>query len=201
MPPVSKIAKLPPEIRSWLEQTFVDRAFGDIVNITAELNELMKRAGVAITVGKSAVGAESQRVKRAQETIAATTRAMQLIADTATDEADKRGEALNAMVSQGVFEVLLDVQEAGAEEDPGERMKLLNRAALAAGRLTTTSVKQRQWRHEVEQRAKAAADAVTKIAKKGGMTPDQVREIRAQILGVAGASSGSSRAPPPAAQA
>lgn len=200
MPPVGKIAQLPPEIRSWLEQTFVDRAFGDIVNITAELNELMKRAGVAITVGKSAVGAESQRVKRAQEAIAATTRAMQLIADTATDEADKRGEALNAMVSKGIFEVLLDVQEAGAEEDPGDRMKLLNRAALAAGRLTTTSVKQRQWRHEVEQRAKAAADAVTKIAKKGGMTPDQVREIRAQILGVAGAS-GSSRAPPPAAQA
>jgi hypothetical protein len=185
MPPVAKIAKLPPELRKWLHETFVQRAFGDIEGITAELNALMKEAGVAITIGKSAVGAESLKVRRAQESIAATTRAMQLIADTAPDEADKRGEALNAMVSQGVFEVLLDVQQAGEEDDPAARMHLLNKAALAAGRLTTTSVRQRQWRAEVETKAKAAADAVTKIAHGGGLTPQQVREIRDQILGIA----------------
>lgn len=185
MPPVAKIAKLPPELRQWLHQTFVERAFGDIEGITVELNDLMKQAGVAITIGKSAVGAESLKVRRAQESIAATTRAMQLIADTATDESDKRGEALNAMVSQGVFEVLLDVQQAGAEDDPADRMALLNKAALAAGRLTTTSVRQRQWRAQVEDKAKAAAEAVTKIARTGGLKPDQVREIRSQILGIA----------------
>jgi hypothetical protein len=185
MPPVAKINKLPPELRQWLHETFVQRAFGDIEGITVELNDLMKQAGVAITIGKSAVGAESLKVRRAQESIAATTRAMQLIADTATDESDKRGEALNAMVSQGVFEVLLDVQQAGAEEDPADRMALLNKAALAAGRLTTTSVRQRQWRAEVESKAKTAADAVAKIARTGGLKPDQVREIRSQILGIA----------------
>lgn len=185
MPPVAKIAKLPPELRQWLHETFVQRAFGDIENITAELNALMKEAGVAITIGKSAVGAESLKVRRAQESIAATTRAMQLIADTAPDEADKRGEALNAMVSQGVFEVLLDVQQAAGEEDPADRMALLNKAALASARLTTTSVRQRQWRAEVDAKAKAAADAVTKIARTGGLKPEQVREIRSQILGIA----------------
>ncbi len=185
MPPVAKIAKLPPELRQWLHQTFVERAFGDIEGITAELNALMKEAGVAITIGKSAVGAESLKVRRAQEAIAATTRAMQLIADTAPDEADKRGEALNAMVSQGVFEVLLDVQQASTEDDPADRMALLNKAALASARLTTTSVRQRQWRAEVETKAKAAAEAVTKIARTGGLKPEQVREIRSQILGIA----------------
>jgi hypothetical protein len=185
MPPVAKIAKLPPELRQWLHETFVQRAFGDIENITAELNALMREAGVAISIGKSAVGAESLKVRRAQESIAATTRAMQLIADTATDEADKRGEALNAMVSQGVFEVLLDVQQASTEDDPADRMALLNKAALASARLTTTSVRQRQWRAQVEEKAKAAADAVAKIARTGGLKPDQVREIRSQILGIA----------------
>lgn len=185
MPPVAKIAKLPPELRQWLHETFVQRAFGDIEAITGELNALMKEAGVAITIGKSAVGAESLKVRRAQESIAATTRAMQLIADTAPDEADKRGEALNAMVSQGVFEVLLDVQNAVVEDDPADRMALLNKAALAAGRLTTTSVRQRQWRAEVESKTKAAADAVAKIARTGGLKPEQVREIRTQILGIA----------------
>lgn len=152
MPQVRKIAKLSPELRQWLERTFVERAFGDIEAITEELNALMKRAGVAITIGKSAVGEESQRVRRAQEAIAATTRSMQLIADTARDDADKRGEALNAMVSHGMFEALLSASEAGGEEDPAKRIALLNKAALAAGRLTTTSVRQRQWRHQVEER-------------------------------------------------
>ncbi len=185
MPPVGKIARLPPEIKTWLHEAFVVRGFGDIRAITEELNELMKRAGVAITVGKSAVGEESRRVRRAQETIAAATRSMQLIADTARDDADKRGEALNAMVSTGLFETLVLAQEAEAEEDPHERLKMLSKAALAAARLTTTSVKQRQFRQEVEQRAKAAADAVAKIARQGGLTAEQQNEIRARILGVA----------------
>jgi uncharacterized protein (DUF2267 family) len=201
MPPVAKIAKLPPELRQWLHETFVQRAFGDIEAITAELNALMKEAGVAITIGKSAVGAESLKVRRAQESIAATTRAMQLIADTAPDEADKRGEALNAMVSEGVFEVLLDVQQAGEENDPAARMHLLNKAALAAGRLTTTSVRQRQWRAQVEEKTKAAADAVTKIARTGGLKPDQVREIRSQILGIAQRAAAGGAAPAAASPA
>lgn len=197
MPPVSKIAQLPPEIRAWLEKTFVERGFGDIVSITEELNDLMKRGGVAITIGKSAVGAESQKVKRAQEAMAAATRQMQLIADTARDDADKRGEALNALVSMGLYDALLLAREAEAEPDAGKRIGLMNKAALASARLTTTSVRQRQWRHQVEERAKAAADAVAKIVKQGGMSQAQVREIRAQILGVAKAAPATQKEPTP----
>jgi hypothetical protein len=185
MPPVSKIAKLPPELRQWLHRTFVERAFGDIEGITAELNDLMKQAGVAISIGKSAVGVESQRVRRAQEAIASATRAMQTIADTAEDSADKRGEALNALVSEGLFEALLLAREAEAEEDPAARIALMNKAALASARLTTTSVRQRRWRAEVEEKVKAAAEAVDRIAAGGrGLTEAQRDEIRAQILGI-----------------
>ncbi len=187
MPPVSKIAKLPPEIRKWLHQTLVERQFGDIVGVTDELQEVLREAGIAMYIGKSAVGAESLKIKRAQESIAAATQAMQLIADTARDDADKRGEALNALVSEGLFEALLGARETEAEDDPAKRIALLNKAALASARLTTTSVKQRQWRHQVEERAKAAAEAVTRIAKTGGLSDDQVRNIRSQILGIAAA--------------
>ena len=184
MPPVSKIATLPDELRAWLHQAIVERSYGDIVALTDDLNALCKQGGVAISIGKSAVGKESQRIKRAQEAIRATTEAARLIAETAPDEADKRGEALNAMVSEGLFEALLYAREAEAEDDPAARIALMNKAALASARLTTTSVRQRQFRHEVESRAKAAADAVAKIAKSGGLKSDQVREIRAQILGI-----------------
>lgn len=197
MPPVPKIAKLPPELRQWLHETFVQRAFGDIEAITAELNQLMKEAGVAISIGKSAVGAESLKVRRAQESIAATTKAMQLIADSAPDEADKRGEGLNAMISGGMFEALLAAREAESEMDPAARIALMNKAALASARLTTTSVRQRRFRSEVEEKLKAAANAVAKIARTGGLKPAQVREIRAQILGITGITQRSTAAPVP----
>lgn len=198
MPPVSKIRQAPPELQRALHAMFVEKAFGSIEEVTEWFNGELQAQGIALRVGKSAVGLESQRVRRAQEAIAATTRAMQLIADTAPDEADKRGEALNAMVSQGVFEVLLDVQQATEEEDPADRMALLNKAALASARLTTTSVRQRQWRAEVESKAKAEADAVERIARSGGLTDQQCSEIRARILGIA---KPAARPPPQAAAA
>lgn len=184
MPPVSKIAKLPAELQRWLQQAFVARAFGDIEGITAELNALMKEGGIAISIGKSAVGAESQKVKRAQESIAAATKHMQLIADTARDDADKRGEALNAMVSEGLFEALLYAREAEAEEDAGKRIALMNKAALASARLTTTSVRQRAFRHEVEARTKAVAEKVEKLLHKGGATAATLAQVRASIMGI-----------------
>lgn len=185
MAPRSKIARMPAELRAWLDRALVERAFGDITELTAELNDKLAKAGHGDTIGKSAVGVHALKVRRAQEAIAASTRAMQTIAETARDDADLRGEALNAKLSTDLFEVLLDVQNAGDEEDPAERIKLLTKASLAAARLTATSVRQRQWRAQVEKDKKAAADAVTKIVRAGGLGKDQERAIREQILGIA----------------
>lgn len=184
MPPVSKIAKLPEEYRLWLRQAFVARAFGDIQEITDELNAMMKEAGVAISIGKSAVGAESQKVKRAQEAIRATTEATKLIAESSRDDGDSRSEATMALIQSEVFETLLKIREADDEAEPGERLALMVSAAKHISTLSRARVNQAKWRTDVENRAKAAADKVAKIAKSGGLKPDQVEEIRRQILGV-----------------
>lgn len=184
MPPVSKIAQLPPDIRAWLHSTFVDRAFGDIEAITEELNALMKQAGVAISVGKSAVGAESLKVKRAQEAIRATTEAARLIAEAAPDQADHRSAAAMALVQSEVFELLLKIRESDDIVDPAERLDLMNDAALGLSRLSRSRVNQARWADELDTRAQAAAAKVEKLAKKGGMDERTVAEIRASILGI-----------------
>ena len=184
MPPRSKIAQLPPEIRDWLHRSFVERAFGDIEGITAELNALMKEAGVAISIGKSAVGAESQKVRRAQESIKGATEAAKLIAESSRDDGDARGEAAMALIQTEMFEALLLAREAESTDDPGERVAIMSKAATAVARLSRARVNQAKWRTEVETRLQAAADKVAKIAKRGGLTPGQVTEIREQILGV-----------------
>lgn len=185
MPPVGKIAQLPEEIRNWLHKTLVDRAFGDIQGVTAELQEMLRQAGIAMYIGKSAVGAESLKVKRAQETVRAATEAAKLIADSSRDDADARGEALMALISADLFECLLQAREAESIEDPLERMAVMSEAAKSAARLTNARVRQSMLRAEVEARTKAAADKVAKLAKKGGMDAKTVDEIRASILGIA----------------
>jgi Protein of unknown function (DUF3486) len=185
MPPRSKIAQFPEEVRAWLHQAFVERAFGDIVGITAELNAKLKEAGVAIYVGKSAVGAESQKVRRAQESIRATTEAAKLIAESAKDDGDDRSAAVMALLQADMFEVLLKMREAEEQPDDAVRLGLLVDASLGMARLSKARIGQAEWRAEVMKRAKAEAAAITKIAKDGGMSKERVDEIRARILGIA----------------
>jgi hypothetical protein len=185
MPPVSKIAKLPDDIREWLHKAFVERAFGNIEAVTEELRAKLQEAGIAIYIGKSAVGAESQKVKRAQESIRATTEAAKLIAETSKDDGDDRSAAVMAVLQSDMFEVLLKMREAGDEVDDDLRLGRLVDASLAMARLSKSRIAQAEWRGEVMKRAKVEADAVAKIAKAGGMSKAQVDEIRTRILGIA----------------
>jgi Protein of unknown function (DUF3486) len=185
MPPRSKIAQFPEDVRAWLHKAFVERAFGDILGITEELNAKLKEAGVAIYVGKSAVGAESQKVRRAQESIRATTEAAKLIAESAKDEGDDRSAAVMALLQADMFEVLLKMREAEEQPDDAVRLGLLVDASLGMARLSKARIGQAEWRAEVMKRAKAEAAAITKIAKDGGMSKERVDEIRARILGIA----------------
>lgn len=185
MPPVSKIAKLPAHLRKQLHALLAEKSFGSIVEITEQLNAWLKAEGHELTVGKSAVGEESKRLKRAQEAIAATTRAAQLIAESAPDAADHRSAAAMALIQSEVFELLLQVREASDEQDPEARLAVMSEAALAMSRLSRSRVNQARWAQEVEARVEAAAKAVEKITAKGGLNAAQRAEILQQILGIA----------------
>lgn len=186
MPPVGKIAALPDEIRRWLREAIVDRSFGDIGGLTEELNELLRQAGAGVTVGRSAVGEESRRVKRAQEAIRATTEAAKLIAATSRDDADDRSAASMALVQSETFRLLLDLLEANDEDaDPVERLKVMGKVSKSLAELSRARVNQAKWATDVEARAKLAADRTAKLCRQGGMSEATVNEIRASILGIA----------------
>lgn len=184
MPPISKIAKMPADVREWLHKTFVDRGFGDIVQVTEELNAKLREGGVAIYVGKSAVGAESQKVRRAQEVMRAVTEQAKLMSESARDDANARGEAIMGMVEADMYECMFELRSAESMEDPMSRMAAMSKAAKNIATLSRARVSQSQWRLELEGRIKAVADRVEKLAKKGGMDARTVQEIRTNILGI-----------------
>ncbi len=190
MPPRSKIAQLPADMREWLHKALVDRAFGDIVALTEELNAKLREGGIAVYLGKSAVGAESQKVKRAQETIKAATEAAKIITESSRDDGNTRGEAVMALIETEMFECILQCREAEATDDPFERMGAMSKAAKNIAGLSRARVNQARHRLELEARIQAAADKVSKLAKKGGLDAKTAEEIRRSILGIKDAPKG-----------
>lgn len=184
MPRVPKIAKLPPELRAWLRKALVDRGFGDIQGVTAELNEMLSAAGVSETVGKSAVGIEAQRIKRLEQDVRAATEAAQAIAEGSRDDADARSEALIATVQADVWKAMLDLREADKAPEPEARLRMLTKAATSVAEMSRARVNQAKRRDEVELRVKAAADAAAKLARKGGASAATIAEIKTAILGI-----------------
>ena len=84
-------------------------------------------------------------------------------------------EALMRLVQEHLFKLLM------AEEGEFDLPKVA-RAVAELGRATVT---QKKWQAEVRARAEAAAAAVEKIAKKGGLSAESVDQLRREILGIA----------------
>lgn len=184
MPPRSKIAQLPEDFRVWLHRALVERAFGDIVPLTEELNAKLKEAGIAVYVGKSAVGAESLKVKRAQEALRATIEAARVMQETAGNEGDQLGGATMSMVQSQIFELSLQVREMQDEEDPTAKVELLGKIALAASRLSRASVNQDKWRADIKAQTEAAARQVRELARKGGISDSTAQGMYDVIMGI-----------------
>jgi Protein of unknown function (DUF3486) len=185
MPPRSKIAQLPEEMRQWLHRALVDRAFGDIEGITQQLNQMLREQGQNTSIGKTAVGVESQRVKRAQEALRTSLEAARLLQQDA-GAGDDLGGATIDLVQSEVFNMVLKVRDLDDQElKDADRVGVLNDLALSASRLSRSRVNQDRWRQEVQAKAVAAADKVAKLAQKGGLQPKTVQEIRRSILGIA----------------
>jgi hypothetical protein len=185
MPRVSKIATMPEEFRAWLRRALIDRGYGDIKAVCAELNAMLKESGHEATVGKSAVGEEAKRLKELAENVRATTEAAASIAEAARDDGDVRSEALMATIQTDVWGALLEMRGASKIADPAERMKTLTKVAKSIGEMSRARVNQSRWNQVVRERAKDVADKTAKALRKSGMPSALINDIRASILGIA----------------
>lgn len=176
----SSIDGLPEDVRRWLERALADSNFSGY----QALESMLRKQGYQIS--KSAIHRYGQKIERRFAAIKASTEAARLLTEGAADDQDARSEAIIALVQTELFDSILDLQEAGAEDDPAERLGLLSTAAKNIATLARASVNQKKFRLEVQARAEAAAANVEKIAKKGGLSAESVEQLRREILGIAG---------------
>jgi hypothetical protein len=177
MPPPSKVALLPDDIRDELDQRLIAAGFGRC----EELSEWLFDKGFEIS--KTTVNERAKKLKYRLAAITASTEAAKMIAKAAPDEADDRSNAVIAIVQSEIFEAILQLEEAVKVEDKIERIELLNKVAKNIATLTRASVARNK--HAIDVREKAlleAANRVESAAQARGLSKEDARFWREQVL-------------------
>lgn len=185
MPRPARLDELSPEARAELDRQIVARNFKDYAGIV----EWIREQGWFLTdeePGISVIHRHGAKLKRRLEAVKASTQAARMIAEAAPDDADLRSAAVISMVQSELFELLLNLQEADAEDDPATRVELMAKAARGVADLSRASVSQKKWKTEVEARIRAeeragAEQAAAAAATKAGVSAEGIAAIRAAI--------------------
>ncbi len=177
----SSIDQLSNDDKEWLDKRFMDQGFCGYEEIARILQER------GYDISKSSVHRYGQRVEQKLAAVQASTQAAMMIAEAAPDDSDMRSSAVLSLVQTEIFNALVALQESDNEDaDPADRIMLMAKAGKGIAEITKASVNQKKWETEVRERVKAAAKAVEKIVKKGGMSKDTVDEVKKEILGIIG---------------
>nr|WP_288356331.1 DUF3486 family protein [uncultured Pseudomonas sp.] len=169
MPPRSKVAGLPAQVKAWLDQALVESNFSGYEALSAELEAR------GYQIGKSALHRYGSEFEDKLAALKLSSEQAKAVVQAAPDDEGAVNEALMRLVQEHLFKLLM--AEGGKMDLP--------KVAKAVAELGRASVVQAKWKAEVRSRAEAAASEVEKIAKKGGLNAETVAEIRREILGVA----------------
>ncbi|MEI7456594.1 MAG: DUF3486 family protein [Nitrosomonadales bacterium] len=169
MAPRSKVSRLPKEVKEYLDRTLVENNFSDYELLAEEL----KQRGFELS--KSAIHRYGQEFETRLSALKMATQQAKAISDSIPDDEGSMNDALIRLVQQKAFDMLLKMEEGASMKE----------VSLMVARLSNATVKQKQWAAEVRAKAVVAADTVEAIAKKGGLSPDAMDQIRRGILGIA----------------
>lgn len=176
MPARSAVEQLPDAVRRELERRLVAQGFGGYEDLAAWLQEQ------GFGISKSAIHRHGQRFEDRLAKLRLATSQAQAVVAASPDDEGAVNEALVRLTQERLFGILLDLPEM----EDGEATKVMPKLTRAIADLTRASVVTKRFTEEVRAKARAAADKVEAVARKGGLSAESVDAIRREILGIAG---------------
>ncbi|MDO4725233.1 MAG: DUF3486 family protein [Comamonadaceae bacterium] len=180
----SSVAKLPQDVRRWLERALEENGFGGY----DELTRLLHEKGYQIS--RSSLHRWGQDIERQRAEIRAETEIAKALSEgSAADERDTRSEGVMALIQTGLLKglrAMMDAQTDGV--DPAERVALLAKVGKDAASMVRGSVElkvfQARWEEAARKRALAeAAETAATEAKRQGLSAQGVQALRDAIAG------------------
>lgn len=185
----SAVAKLPQEVRRWLERSLEESGFGGY----ELLADLLREKGFEIS--KSSLHRWGQDIERQRAAVRAETQAAIQLSEGTGDERDSRSEAVLALVQTGMIRglrTIIDLQgedgKDGEKLDPAELVDMLSKVGRNAATMTRASVILKKHQAAIEEAARAKLLAEQRkqldaMGTKGGVTPEAKAAIR-EALGI-----------------
>ena len=168
----SKVVTLPPETQAELNRRLVAGGFRGYEELELWLREL------GYQIGKSSIHRYGSKLEeRLDQLKRATDQAKALVA-AAPDDAGDMSQAVLRLMQEKIFSALMEM-EVDAESQS------LGGLAKALAPLVRANIAQQKFASEVREKARSAAEAVERLARKGGLAADTVDTIRREILGIA----------------
>ena len=183
----SKLDKLDKELKAWLEKRIVDNHFSDYSGMTQELNAKLEEYG--FSVSRSALHSHGKRIQDKLEAVRDATAAAKIIEEQARDEGDALGGAVIGMIKSEMFNSLVDLQTLAKEDDPTERILLLNKLASGAADINRAGIGQKKYNAQVREKMDAAlkkleTEAAVKTRGKSGLDPATLARVRQELYGI-----------------
>lgn len=172
MPCKSTVVTLPPEVKAWLDKSLIEANFSGYEALAAALAEK------GFTISKSSLHRYGKGYEAVITSMKQSTELAKGIADACADDAGAMNDAMIRIVQEKIFQVLMVI-----ETDP-QKVKLPAISKMISD-LSRASVTVKKYAAEVRTKATAAAQEVAKVAAKGGLSADTIKQIEEQILGIA----------------
>lgn len=183
----SSIDKLPKAVKDWLDHALTENNFSGYELLEAAMRER------GCSVSRSAIHRYGQKIERRFAAIKASTEAARMLVEAASDDQDARSEAVIALVQTEMFESIVNLQEASAEDiKPEDRIALLSKAAKNIATLARSSVNQKKFRLDEQAKIEKAArekllaeqeTALQEMRGADGMSEALENRIRRVLLG------------------
>lgn len=172
MPPRSKIARLPPDIKTEFDKKLVNNGFSSYRELSAWLLDQ------GYEISKTTVGNYSKEFKERLAFIREATEQAKAIAQEAGDDDNSLGDALTRMVQHQIFQILVELQL-------DEKMSLddIERLSRSVSHLNRVAIAQKRFMDEVRRKINEVADEIeTRLQSKVGMTDEFAASLRAKLL-------------------
>ena len=177
----SSIETLPDDIKNCLDKMLRKKGTTQS-DILEQVNSLLDEAGVEKPISKSALNRYSTRM----ETIGAKMRESQDVADMWVSRLGDKptgevGQLLIQMVRSLAFETTMTAMEGDEVVDPD----MIKDLALGISRLEKASEMSLKREKEIRKAfAEEAATETEKVLSNQGMTPETIKDIKRNILGI-----------------
>ncbi|NBF12863.1 DUF3486 family protein [Pseudomonas sp. Fl4BN1] len=174
MPPRSKVASLPKEVKTWLDTALAENGFSEYETLAAELSAR------GFSISRSSLQRYGQDFESKLSALKMASEQARAVVAAAPDEEGAVNEALMRLVQEHLFKALM------AGTDPEGKNKLdLPKFAKAVAEIGKASVVQKKWALETEVRRAALQDAASRVdaaAQARGLSAEEASFWREQVL-------------------